>query len=412
MSIGFCGIGKLGAPVAIAIAQKGHRVYAYEANPETVQRYESGMTGLYEPDIDEHLASVKGKLQFVSLEKVVENCRIIFVAVQTPHAPELDGSVRFNHVRKDFDYTYLEQALASIAGCVHKAQDRKIVVVISTVSPGTIRRLYHWMESFADAAFDLIYNPFFIAMGTTQRDFLDPEFVLIGEREPTEAGQYLADFYGEIHHKPILRMTWEEAECVKMFYNTWIGVKIITTNTIGQICHKVGADCDVVMNAMTKATDRIVSARYMKVGMGDSGHCHPRDALVLSNLSDKLGLPHNLFDYMMTVREKQVEWLCDTIDAKSVVMMGRTYKVGTNLTGGSCSVLMANILKERGVAVRFHDPVTDPDIPPKAECYVIGTPWPQFLEFPFPKGCTILDPWRLLPDVPGCKLISIGRRAK
>lgn len=407
MSIGFCGTGKLGLPVAISIAQKGHRVYAYEANPETVKRYESGVTGLYEPGIDEALASVKGKLSFVPLEKVVENCRIIFVAVQTPHAPELDGSVRFNHVRKDFDYTFLEGALSDIARATQKAGDRKIVAVISTVSPGTIRRIHSGLPV---GNYDLVYNPFFIAMSTTQYDFLNPEFVLIGEAEKGEAGDYLSDFYATLHDRQILRMTWEEAECVKMGYNTWIGMKIITANTLGQMCHGVGADADVVLGAMMKATDRIVSAKYMKPGMGDSGGCHPRDALVMSHISDKLGLPHNLFDYMMTVREQQVEWLCDMIDAKSVVMMGRTYKVGTNLTAGSCSVLMANILKERGVKVTFHDPVTDPDIPPASECYVIGTPWPQFLDFPFPKGCTILDPWRFLPNVEGRKLISIGRR--
>ncbi len=407
MSVGFIGTGKLGLPVAISIAQKGHRVFAFEANPETVAKYESGVTGLYEPGIDEALASVKGRLQFVSLEKVVESSKIIFVAVQTPHAPELDGSIRFNHVRKDFDYTFLEKALSDIATLCQTAADRKVVAVISTVSPGTVRRI---QAGLPQGNYDLVYNPFFIAMGTTQKDYLDPEFVLIGERKRGEAGHYLADFYSTIHEKPILRMAWEEAECVKMGYNGAVGCKVVLANTITQLCHGVGADADVVMGTLCKATDRIISPKYLKGGMGDGGGCHPRDNLVLSALSDRLGLRHNLFDYLMDAREKHLEWLCDMIDAKSVVMMGRTYKVGTNLTGGSCSVLMANILKEHGVTVRFHDPVTDPEIPERAECYVIGTPWPQFREFPFPEGCTILDPWRFLPEVPGCNLISVGRR--
>jgi UDP-glucose 6-dehydrogenase len=134
----------------------------------------------------------------------------------------------------------------------------------------------------------------------------------------------------------------------------------------------------------------------------------------MSSLSDRLGLPHNLFDYVMTVREQQLEWLADIICKTELpkVIMGKTYKPNTNLTAGSPSILLANILKERGEEAIFHDPETDPEPPPSApSCYIIGTAWPQFKDFKYAKDSTIIDPWGLLPKAPkGCELISIGRR--
>lgn len=428
MNIGFIGLGKLGLPCAVAIAEKGHTVYGFDANKQVIENYQNGVSNLYEPDMDRHLQEALPNMHFVdSTAEVVFSSDICFVAVQTPHPPELDGSVRHNHVRKDFDYTYLQRVAEDIAHAINHCNDDdyKLVSIISTVLPGTIRSLiYPAMQKIItrpiEQGWGLCYNPFFIAMGQTIDDFFNPEFTLIGERlagdTPSKAGEILAQFFNSIQDSPKLRMTWDNAEAVKMCYNTFIGFKIIFANTLMQICHNTpGGDCDVVSEALSLATGRLLSKKYLKGGMGDGGACHPRDNLALSYLSDNLGLDYNVFDFVMTVREKQAEWLADLMCQHKLpkVILGRTFKPGTDLVAGSPSILIANILNERGEEVVFYDPVTDPALPQEIpSVYLIGTMWETFKTFPFTPGSVVIDPWRFIDTVPASvKLIPVGRNS-
>ena len=102
---------------------------------------------------------------------------IIFVAVQTPHDPKYEGITKLPDERVDFDYTYLVNCIKNLSKYVDENGEEKIVVIISTVLPGTIRK--HVIPIMSEKI-KLCYNPFFIAMGTTIKDFLDPEFVLFG----------------------------------------------------------------------------------------------------------------------------------------------------------------------------------------------------------------------------------------
>ena len=426
MNIGYIGLGKLGLPCAVAAVQKGHTVYGFDVNKQAIENYKKGISDLYEPDMDRLLKEALPRFLFVdSIAEVVSKADITFVAIQTPHPPELDGSVRHNHVRKDFDYSFLLKASQDIARAVnsYKGKDYKVISIISTVLPGTIRSLiYPAMQKIISRhigqGWGLCYNPFFIAMGQTIQDYDNPEFTLIGERlagdTPSKAGEMLEKFYDTIQDSPKLRMTWDNAETVKMCYNTFIGFKIIFANTLMQICHNTpGGDCDVVSEALSRATDRLISKKYLKGGMGDGGGCHPRDNLALSYLSDKLGLDYNLFDFVMTVREKQAEWLVDLMCEHKLpkVILGRTFKPATNLVAGSPSILIGNILQERGEEVTFYDPVTDPRLPAAvASVYLVGTRWDVFKNFKFAPGSVVIDPWRFIDKVPkSVKLISVGR---
>ena len=426
MNIGYIGLGKLGLPCAVAVVEKGNTVYGYDVNRKAIESYKKGISHLYEPEMDKHLKAALPKMHFLdTIDEVISKSEITFVAVQTPHPPELDGSVRHNHVRKDFDYSYLLKASQDIARAIKKCneKDYKVISIISTVLPGTIRSLiYPAMQKIIgrpiEQGWGMCYNPFFIAMGQTIDDFFHPEFTLIGEKllgdTTSKAGEILAGFYDTIQDSPKLRMTWDNAETVKMCYNTYIGFKIVFANTLMQICHSTpGGDCDVVANALSLAKDRLISKKYLKGGMGDGGGCHPRDNLALSALSDTLGLDYNVFDFVMTVREKQTEWLADLMCEHKLpkVILGRTFKPDTDLTVGSPSILLSNILKERGEKVTFYDPVTDPKIPPKVpSVYLIGTMWQEFKKFPFVPGSVVIDPWRYIEKVPeGVKLIPVGR---
>ncbi len=408
IKIGFVGLGKLGLPCALAINQKGYEVMGYDVDPAKMQKdffphREIGPNG--ESSIEPLLQ--KSTLKFGSMKEVVQHGDIIFVAVQTPHNERYEGVSRLPAERKDFDYTWLINCLKNLSRIVEEGGKDKILVIISTVLPGTLRK---YILPVVGPHVKLCYNPFFIAMGATMRDFLNPEFVLFGVVDEG-AAQKAEEFYRTIHNAPFYKTTLENAELIKVAYNTFIGMKIAFANTIMEICHKVGADVDAVMDALKLAKDRLISGKYLSGGMGDGGGCHPRDNIALSWLAKELNLSYDFFEAIMTAREKHTEWLADLVSEHNLpkVILGKAFKAGTNLTVGSPSILLANILKEKGHEYTFYDPHIDKEKPNFGpSVFLIGTNHPEFADFEFPKGSVVIDPWRYIPNQPSIKLISVG----
>jgi Predicted UDP-glucose 6-dehydrogenase len=258
-------------------------------------------------------------------------------------------------------------------------------------------------------------------MGTTIKDFLDSEFVLFGVRDK-EAVVKAKEFYRTINEKPFYETNIENAELIKVAYNTYISMKICFANTLMEICHKV-PDCnvDVVSDALALATDRLLSPRYMRGGMGDGGGCHPRDNIALSWLSRELDLSYDWFENVMICRERQTEWLADVIEYyhnaggysyNRVGIYGKAFKAGTNLTVGSPAKLLANILEERNFKVYMYDPHVDSGDCPFSwpGVYFVATNHKEFgePEWYFPEGSVVIDPWRYIPGRAGVEVIPIG----
>ena len=417
--VGLVGLGKLGVPVALAMSLRGHDVMGYDVDESKMQKArfphrERGPNG--EPSIEPLLQ--QSALRFGSLREVVDHAEIIFVAVQTPHDPLYEGVTRLPAERVDFDYTFLRQAIENLSAAIAAGGREKIIVVISTVLPGTIRRE---ILPRISPLVKLCYNPFFIAMGTTIDDFVDPEFVLFGVRDE-DAAQQAERFYRTLHEKPFYRTTIENAELIKVTYNTFISMKIAYANAIMEICHKVpGCDVDDVTAGLSLATERLLSPKYMRGGMGDGGGCHPRDNIALSWLARELDLSYDWFENLMVCRERQTDWLVDLVEEhhrrrgyphRFVGIYGRAFKRGTNLTIGSPATLLANILKERGYDVGMYDPHIDQGACPfeRAGVYFVATDHAEFAapEFVFPADSVIIDPWRYVPDRPGVEVVHVG----
>ena len=348
MKIGFVGLGKLGLPCALAIEARGHEVRGCDPSPTVAVTLSERLLPYQEIGAQELLAQTK--IELVDARNLAEWSDLIFIAVQTPHQPEYEGVTRLPETRADFDYSHLCAALESVdsAECP--------VVVISTVLPETLASL---------GATHVLYNPFFIAMGTTIPDFCNPEFVLIGT-DNVHPGP-LRDFYTTIHTAPHFVTTIKTAELTKVAYNTFIGLKIAFANTMMEICEKTGADVDDLVDALSLATTRIISPAYMRGGMGDGGGCHPRDNIALSWLARELDLSYDLFESLMVCRERQTEWLADliydeqnmTAEFRPVEIKGKAYKPETNLTVGSPALLLAGMLKSHRVEFTHTDPYTD-----------------------------------------------------
>jgi len=417
MNIGFIGLGKLGLPVALAVESRGHNVVGYDISNEVKNIIDAKKLPYREIWAQEHLD--KSKIEFVDVEKVVEHSEIIFVPIQTPHDPLYEGTTRLPDERVDFDYTWLKSGLKTLSDEIEKQGEDKVVIVISTVLPGTIRKE---IKPLLGEHTKLCYNPFFIAMGTTMRDFLSPEIVLFGVDDDV-AAKKAEKFYRTLHHSPFYKTTIENAELIKVVYNTFISTKIAFVNTLMEACHKLpNTNVDDVTNALKMCDERIISDKYLSGGMGDGGGCHPRDNIALSWLSRELNLSYDWFDNIMMQRENQTDWLANLIEETSfkykgcyngypIKILGKSFKPETNITTGSPSILLKNILEERKHEVEIWDPYIDDsenESQQEAMIYFIGTKHPEFTSYSYNGGSIIIDPWRYIPSIDNCEVIHIG----
>jgi len=409
MNIGIIGLGKLGLPVAIAMDMHGHSVMGYDTNVDVMQKErcyykEEGPNG--ESSIEPLLQ--KSNLLFGSIEELVKHSEIIFIAVQTPHEERYEGITPIPYERVDFNYSYLINSIKLLEKEMSKIKKDIVVVVISTVMPGTFRNK---LVPISNKYMKLCYNPFFIAMGTTMRDFLNPEYVLFGVWD--ESAAIIAEkLYKTIHSKPFYKTAVENAELIKVAYNTFIGIKITFVNTLMEICHKIpGSNVDEVTDALKMANERLISTRYLTAGMGDGGGCHPRDNIALSWFAKEHNLSFDTFESIMIGREKQAGWLVDLMCEHGLpkVILGKSFKPETELMLGSPSILCKNLLEKMGHSVSMYDPFIDKVEPNFAKSvFLIGTKHSHFKNFNFPDGSVVIDPWRYVETKSTVKLIRVG----
>ena len=412
MNIGFVGLGKLGLPCALAIdAVHEHSVKGYDPDERINDYLNKGEIPYREEGTSELLK--KHSISFTNLKEVIESSEIIFVPIQTPHDPLYDGVTRLPETRIDFDYTYLVEGLKQISEVLDDLQEERIVVVISTVLPGTIEsQIKPILSKYAK----LCYNPFFIAMGTTINDFLNPEFVLMGI-DDKDAAEKLKLFYKTLHNKEVFECTLDEAELIKVSYNTFITMKICLANTVAEMSHKLNnINSDNVMDALKLANQRLISDKYLNGGMGDGGGCHPRDNIALSWLSQKVDLSYDWYENLMISREKHTEWLAELTIQKSIekqmeiFILGKSFKKETNLTNGSPAYLLKNLIEEKNHKTKIYDPFIDNKVEEFNEpsVFFIATNHDVFKDITFPAGSVVIDPWRMIDEQEKVELISIG----
>lgn len=414
MNVGFIGLGKLGLPCALAVESKGHTVVGYDINPKIKEYIETRSIPYREKGAPELLQNTK--LEVLPMAEVLKRSEIIFVAVQTPHDPLYEGITKLPKTTADFNYDYLKSACKDISRELDKLGEDRIVIIVSTVLPGTIERE---IKPLLSDHVKLCYNPFFIAMGTTIDDFLNPEIVLFGV-DDKEAVEKAKEFYRTITDAPFHEMAIINAELVKVNYNTFITMKINFANNLMEVCHKMrdlGANVDVVIDALADCNRRIISPAYMRGGMPDSGGCHPRDNIALADFAKKHVLSNDIYTEGMMVREKHIKWFADMIKGYDMpkVILGKAYKPETNLTVGSSSIRLYNELKEDGVDVAIWDPFVDgidgvAELQKKASVYFIGTKHDAFQNFKFPKGSVVIDPFRFIKQQNGIELVALGKQ--
>ncbi len=344
MNIGFIGLGKLGKPVS-EVMKEYHNVVGYDIINSTL------------------------------IEDAVIDKDIIFIAVPTPHDPRYDGRYVCSDLEpKDFDYSIVNNVLDEINPLLNEKQ---IVVLISTVLPGTTTR--EFAPRITNARF--VYNPYLIAMGTVKEDFKNPEMIMMGGDE--SAMEVLETFYRSICKcDRYIRGTFEECESIKIFYNTFITTKITLVNMIQDVAVKLGnMNSDKVASALAESTQRIMSSAYMKPGMGDGGSCHPRDNIALRWLAQDLDLGYDMFSTVIEAREKQAHNMAKEILklGSTVMFSSNSFKPNVDIEDGSYSILVQEYVKKEGGQIVDKDP----------EVYVLVHPGDK----PINNISKVFDPW-------------------
>ena len=382
MKIGFIGVGKLGKEAAEVMAEQ-HFVQGYdlaEVHPSNFDMVDS-------------------------LKGVCDDKEIIFIAVPTPHDPDYEGKTPSTHLPpKDFDYSIVKQVLSDINEYTTKEQ---LVVLISTVLPGTTRREFIPLVK----NYRFIYNPYLIAMGTVKWDMVNPEMIMIGTEDGDVTGdaKLLIEFYNAFVNSETRYEvgTWDEVEGIKVFYNTFISTKIALVNMIQDVAERNGnMNVDVVTQALERSTMRIISDMYLKAGMGDGGGCHPRDNIALRWMAQELDLGYDIFETIMKARDVQAENIARKLVFLSegynlpIVIMGRAFKPDVSSDEGSSSVLTGNYVEKLGEPV-LYDTVGSPAV------YLLAHKG-KFNDFKFEDGSVVLDVWRDYKPIPNVRVIYYG----
>ncbi len=417
-TISVIGLGKLGAPLAACLSSQGFTVTGADLDQTKVDAINASRAPVFEPGLDNLIERCKGRLRATTdIAEAVTRSGATFIVVPTPSTSS--GS---------FSLKYVLSACETIGTALRNKDGYHLVVLTSTVMPGsTAETVLPTLEKSSakdcGADFGLCYSPEFIALGSVIRDFLYPDFLLIGESDRL-AGDTLEKIYQRACETgpPVARMNFVNAELAKLAVNTFVTTKISFANMLARLCERLpGADVDEVTSAL--GLDARIGRKYLKGAISYGGPCFPRDNLALTALAENLGTPVDLASTTDRFNRRQITWLADVIAERlptggKVGVLGLTYKPGSDVVEESTGLLLLEELLARGTQATGFDPYafesarrhlgddnvlvhTPEECIKKSDIAVLATPWPELLELPIEVWAregdprTVIDCWRL-----------------
>lgn len=359
-NVSVIGLGKLGCSMLAGIASRGFNVIGVDVNPHAVEAVNAGREPVQETGLGEMIAANKSRIRAtLDTTDAVLNSDISFVIVPTP-----------SDERGAFSLQYARYAFKSLGQALKKKDGYHVIVLTSTVLPGATRHgLLPILEQESGKKcgpdFGLCYNPEFIALGSVIRDFLNPDFYLLGQFDPRSG-----DALEEIHHRvsqnnaPVKRMTLENAELAKIAVNSFVTMKISFANMLAEFCEKLpGGDVDVVSDAL--GMDKRIGRKYLTGGFGFGGPCFPRDNVALDFMGRQLAVDSRLLrtndDFNRGLSKRYVEKLQSHLPkGANVAVLGLAYKPLSHVIEESPGVYLCRALSEAGYRVVGHDPLAAP----------------------------------------------------
>jgi UDPglucose 6-dehydrogenase/GDP-mannose 6-dehydrogenase len=372
MNLSVIGTGYVGLVSGVCLAEVGHHVTCVDIDPHKIERINRGEAPIYENRLDDLLDRIVGtRLTATSnLRAAVMESDLSLIAVGTP----FDGEV--------IDLTYIKTVAREIGEVLRDKDGYHVVVVKSTVVPGTTDEvvlpiLEEASGKTAGVDFGVGMNPEFLREGEAVDDFMNPDRIVLGGIDERTLDA-LATLYAPFEGVDVLRTGNRTAEMIKYTSNSLLATLISFSNEIGNLCASLGnIDVTEVMQGvhLDKRFSPILTdgtrirpgfTTYLEAGCGFGGSCFPKDVKALIAHGARAGSPMEILDAVMSVNERQPakiiellrRWLPD-LAGRTVAVLGLAFKPGTDDMRESPAIPVVQALREAHVHVKAFDPVAE-----------------------------------------------------
>jgi UDPglucose 6-dehydrogenase len=378
--IAIFGAGYVGLVTGACFADLGHDVIVRDIVPEKIDALRRGEVPIYEPGLEELLASNAERLRYtLDVREALGDAEFVYVCVDTP--PLYSGDADLSRV-----WTVVDELPEDV---------RATMVMKSTVPVGTGEKVRAALDARGLANVGYVSNPEFTAEGTAVRDFMQPDRVVVGAYDEQD-GDAVEALHAGID-APVVRTDVNSAEMIKLAANAFLMTRVSFINEIANVCELVGADVKSVAEGV--GLDRRLGPHFLRAGVGYGGSCFPKDSLALKQLAANSGYHFQLLTAVIEVNELQKRRVVHKLQkhlgrlrGKTIALLGLAFKPHTDDTREAPSLVLASRLLAEGAEVRAWDPIARVDLRgvsrhetpleavTGADAAVIVTEWPELKE--------------------------------
>jgi len=354
MRLTIIGSGYVGLVTGACFAKLGHTVTCVDIDPEKVQKINKGVSPIYEEGLDSLLLTYQDRISATTdYNKAMEQSDITFLCVGTPSLK--NGGI---------DLRYIKESTQQIASTLKNKKNRHLVVVKSTVLPGTTQQIIlPLLEQFSGkkvgADIGLAMNPEFLKEGVAIKDFLEPDRIVIGSYDE-KSRTTLRELY-KTFSCPLVETSLSAAEMIKYASNAFLATKISFINEIGNLCKKLDIDTYDVATGM--GFDKRIGRPFLDSGIGWGGSCFPKDIDALLAWAKELKEPARIIESTRQVNADQplrlVELLkkhVPKLKGKTIGVLGLAFKPNTDDIRDSRAIPIVKELLKHGALVKAYDP--------------------------------------------------------
>ena len=353
MKVAVFGLGYVGSVSAASFAAAGHEVIGVDANAGKVALVNAGHSPVVEPGLDGLIGDGVGRGTLratTDAQDAVRSSDLSLVCVGTPS--QKNGSLNLD---------YLERVCAQIGAALRNTPDYHVVVVRSTVLPGTTHSLVIPTLERASGKtygtdFGVSVNPEFLREGTALNDFQKPPMTIVGHNHAADAIR-TTELYPATC-APLVNTSIRVAEMLKYTSNAWHALKVCFANEIGNLCKRVGVDSHELMDIFCRDDKLNISPTYLRPGFAFGGSCLPKDVRAIQYRARELDLETPVLSSILPSNRMQVELaLAEILETgyKRVGLLGFSFKEGTDDLRESPMVTLAEALIGKGLSLRIYD---------------------------------------------------------
>ena len=326
-----------------------------DTNPDLLDSLKHGVPQHHEPHLAEMLAEWGPSIDWRSDVADAAAAELVFVVVPTPSLPS--GA---------FDVSLVESVVSTVAHAVPRGHSTALCVV-STVNPGDTEGVL--TQALTDAApigdVELVYAPEFIALGDVFAGMRRPDLILIGESERWTGDRVVtalrmirpglpddlapgARYFGKAPQ--VHRLSPRDAEIAKLGLNVGLTVKLAYASTISALVAAYGGNPRQVADAI--GADHRIGRAFLSPGPPPAGPCLPRDGLAFTHAATSVGLNAWMVEATraeaVAQRNRILRRITDrTPRDEAVLLLGMTYKPGTEVADGAIGPWLADRLQDR-----------------------------------------------------------------